>query len=76
MMSCTSSPEESGHLHGGMIVTRLLLLPILTLAALAVPGRTPEPTAWDDACPVDGAAWAMASQITHESGRKSFALRQ
>ena len=40
MTNCTSSPEESGHLHGGMSVTRLLLLPIIVLATLAVPGRT------------------------------------
>ena len=40
MTNRKSSPEESGHLHGGMIVLRLLLLPIIALATLAVPGRT------------------------------------
>ena len=40
MASNNNSPEETGHLHGGMSVMRLLLLPIIALATLAGPGRT------------------------------------
>ena len=40
MTRCNRSPERTGLAHGVMTVKRLVALPIVLLAALAVPGRT------------------------------------
>ncbi len=71
MTSCNSSPEKSGHAHGGMIVMRLLLLPIIVLATLAVPGRTQDvaPGSMPALAMVQPGQWLLKSRTNPAESR-------
>lgn len=75
MTSCYSSPEGSGRHHGGMIVKRLVLLPIVALAALAVPGRTQnvQPGAMPALSVVQPGQWLLKSR-TNPSEHRSLCV--
>ncbi len=71
MTSYNSSPEETGHLHGGMSVTRLLLLPIIALATLAGPGLTQNtaPGAMPALAVVQPGQWLLKSRTNPAESR-------
>lgn len=71
MTNCCSPLEGSGHHHGGMIVKRLVLLPILALAALAVPGRTQnvQPGAMPALSMVQPGQWLLKSRTNPAESR-------
>lgn len=58
------SLEYPGRTHGGMIVTRLVALPIAALALLAVPGRTqnPQPGAMPALSMIQPGQWLLKSR--------------
>lgn len=75
MIKAGKSLENSGRTHGGMIVTRLVALPIAALALLSVPGRTqnPQPGAMPALSMIQPGQWFLKSR-TGTAGNRSVCV--
>jgi len=71
MAKRSESLGNSRRTHGGMIVTRLLTLPIAALVLLAVPGRTqnPQPGAMPALSMVQPGQWLLKSRTGATANR-------